>query len=105
MAPGEMLMLGAYTTFVVQEIIRTSAPHLFDVSLVIALPLAFLVSGGIGIAIERIIIRFFYGRPLDTLLAAWGLSLALQQSVRSIFGPSNREVGAPSWMSRAFQVG
>jgi urea transport system permease protein len=105
MAHGEMVMLGAYTTFVVQEIIRTSAPHLFDVSLVIALPLAFLVSGGIGIAIERSIIRFLYGRPLDTLLATWGLSLALQQAVRSIFGPSNREVGAPSWMSGAFQVG
>ena len=105
MAHGEMVMLGAYTTFVVQDIIRTSAPHLFDMSLVIALPLAFLVAGGIGIAIERTIIRFLYGRPLETLLATWGLSLVLQQAVRSIFGPSNREVGAPSWMSGAFQVG
>ena len=105
MAHGEMVMLGAYTTFVVQEIIRTSAPHLFDVSLVIALPLAFLVSGGIGILIERSIIRFLYGRPLDTLLATWGLSLVLQQAVRSIFGPSNREVGSPSWMSGTFQLG
>jgi urea transport system permease protein len=105
MAHGEMVMLGAYTTFVVQEVIRTSAPHLFDSSLVIALPLAFLVSGGIGILIERSIIRFLYGRPLDTLLATWGLSLVLQQAVRSIFGPSNREVGAPSWMSGAFQLG
>ncbi|MDP3243702.1 MAG: urea ABC transporter permease subunit UrtB, partial [Reyranella sp.] len=95
MAHGEMVMLGAYTTFVVQEVIRTSAPHLFDVSLVIALPLAFLVSGAIGILIERTIIRFLYGRPLDTLLATWGLSLVLQQAVRSIFGSSNREVGAP----------
>ena len=105
MAHGEMVMLGAYTTFVVQEIIRTSAPHLFDVSLVIALPLAFLVAGGIGILIERSIIRFLYGRPLDTLLATWGLSLVLQQAVRSIFGPSNREVGSPSWMSGTFQLG
>ena len=105
MAHGEMVMLGAYTTFVVQEVIRTSAPHLFDVSLVIALPLAFLVSGAIGILIERTIIRFLYGRPLDTLLATWGLSLVLQQAVRSIFGSSNREVGAPSWMSGAFQLG
>jgi len=105
MAHGEMVMLGAYTTFVVQEVIRTSAPHLFDVSLVIALPLAFVVSGAIGILIERTIIRFLYGRPLDTLLATWGLSLVLQQAVRSIFGSSNREVGAPSWMSGAFQLG
>ncbi|MBV8409500.1 MAG: urea ABC transporter permease subunit UrtB [Alphaproteobacteria bacterium] len=105
MAHGEMVMLGAYTTFVVQEIIRTRAPQLFDASLVIALPLAFLVAGVVGIAIERSIIRFLYGRPLDTLLATWGLSLVLQQAVRSIFGPSNREVGAPSWMSGTFQVG
>ena len=105
MAHGEMVMLGAYTTFVVQDVIRTSAPHLFDVSLIIALPLAFVVSGAIGILIERTIIRFLYGRPLDTLLATWGLSLVLQQAVRSIFGSSNREVGAPSWMSGAFQLG
>jgi len=105
MAHGEMVMLGAYTTFIVQEIIRTSAPHLFDASLVIALPLAFVVSGVVGILIERTIIRFLYGRPLDTLLATWGLSLVLQQAVRSIFGSSNREVGAPSWMSGTFQLG
>jgi urea transport system permease protein len=105
MAHGEMVMLGAYTTFVVQEVIRSSAPHLFDMSLFIALPLAFLVSGGIGIVIERTIIRFLYGRPLDTLLATWGLSLVLQQAVRSIFGSSNREVGSPSWMSGSFHVG
>ena len=105
MAHGEMVMLGAYTTFVVQDIIRTSFPHLFDASLLIALPLAFVVAGLVGIAIERGIIRFLYGRPLDTLLATWGLSLVLQQAVRSIFGPSNREVGAPSFMSGAFQVG
>ncbi|HZQ00407.1 MAG TPA: urea ABC transporter permease subunit UrtB [Reyranella sp.] len=105
MAHGEMVMLGAYTTFVVQEIIRVRAPQLFDASIVIALPLAFIVSGAVGIAIERTIIRFLYGRPLDTLLATWGLSLALQQAVRSLFGPTNREVGAPSWMSGAFQVG
>ncbi|WP_422001978.1 urea ABC transporter permease subunit UrtB [Reyranella sp.] len=105
MAHGEMVMLGAYTTFVVQEIIRTSAPHLFDASLMFALPLAFLVAGGVGILIERGIIRFLYGRPLDTLLATWGLSLVLQQAVRSIFGPNNREVGAPAFMSGAFQVG
>jgi urea transport system permease protein len=105
MAHGEMVMLGAYTTFVVQEIIRTSYPALFDYSLLIAVPLAFIVAGAVGILIERSIIRFLYGRPLETLLATWGLSLVLQQAVRSMFGPTNREVGNPSWMSGAFEVG
>jgi urea transport system permease protein len=105
MAHGEMVMLGAYTTFVVQEVIRTQAPWLFDWSLLIALPLAFLVSGAVGIAIERSIIRFLYGRPLETLLATWGLSLILQQAVRTIFGPDNRQVGNPGWMAGAFNLG
>ncbi|HVO13691.1 MAG TPA: urea ABC transporter permease subunit UrtB [Alphaproteobacteria bacterium] len=105
MAHGEMVMLGAYTTFVVQETIRRNDPSLFDYSLVIALPLAFLVAGAVGILIERTIIRFLYGRALETLLATWGLSLILQQAVRTIFGPTNREVGAPTWMSGAFQFG
>jgi urea transport system permease protein len=105
MAHGEMVMIGAYTTFVVQEVIRTRYPGLFDVSLLIAVPLAFLVAGGIGVAIERGIIRFLYGRPLETLLATWGLSLVLQQAVRTAFGPTNREVGNPSWMSGAFELG
>ena len=105
MAHGEMVMLGAYTTFVVQEVIRTRYPGLFDYSLLIAVPLAFLVAGAIGVLIERSIIRFLYGRPLETLLATWGLSLVLQQAVRTMFGPTNREVGNPSWMSGAFEVG
>ena len=105
MAHGEMVMLGAYTTFVVQALIRAYDPALFDYSLLIAIPLAFLVSGAVGVAIERSIIRFLYGRPLETLLATWGLSLILQQAVRTIFGPTNREVGAPSWMSGAFELG
>jgi urea transport system permease protein len=105
MAHGEMVMLGAYTTFVVQQIIRTRYPGLFDYSLLIAVPLAFLVSGVVGIAVERGIIRFLYGRPLETLLATWGLSLILQQVVRTIFGPTNQEVGNPSWMSGAFDFG
>jgi urea transport system permease protein len=105
MAHGEMVMLGAYTTFVVQEVIRTRYPALFDYSLLIAVPLAFLVAGAIGVLIERSIIRFLYGRPLETLLATWGLSLVLQQAVRTMFGPTNREVGNPSWMSGAFEVG
>jgi urea transport system permease protein len=105
MAHGEMVMIGAYCTFVVQEVIRTRYPDLFDYSLLIAVPLAFIVSGAIGILIERSIIRFLYGRPLETLLATWGLSLVLQQAVRTLFGPTNREVGNPSWMSGAFDLG
>ncbi len=105
MAHGEMVMIGAYVTFIVQDVIRTSFPGLFDYSLAFALPLAFLISGAVGVAIERSIIRFLYGRPLETLLATFGLSLVLQQAVRSIFGPTNREVGNPSWMSGAFDLG
>jgi urea transport system permease protein len=105
MAHGEMVMIGAYVTFVVQETIRTSFPGLFDYSLLMAVPLAFIVAGAIGILIERSIIRFLYGRPLETLLATWGLSLVLQQAVRTMFGPTNREVGNPSWMSGAFELG
>lgn len=107
MAHGELVMLGAYTTFVVQDLIRAHAPGLFDWSLAM-LPLAFLVTGAIGIAIERGIVRRLYGRPLETLLATWGVSLILQQAVRSIFGPNSRQVktrtgcrAAPkSWASR-----
>ena len=105
MAHGEMVMLGAYTTFVVQEVIRAYNPALFDYSLAIAIPLAFLVAGFIGILIERGIIRFLYGRPLETLLATWGLSLIIQQAVRTAFGPTNKDVGNPSWMSGAFDLG
>ncbi|KQT85213.1 urea ABC transporter permease subunit UrtB [Aurantimonas sp. Leaf443] len=105
MAHGEMVMLGAYTTFMVQEVIRAHAPWLFDWSLAIALPLAFLVSGTVGLVMERGLIRFLYGRPLETLLATYGVSLMLQQGVRTIFGPTNREVGNPTWMSGAFDVG
>jgi urea transport system permease protein len=105
MAHGEMVMIGAYATFVVQDLIRNSYPALFGYSLAIAIPLAFIVAGFVGILIERCIIRFLYGRPLETLLATWGLSLILQQAVRTIFGPNNREVGNPSFMSGAFDLG
>ena len=122
MAHGEMVMLGAYATFVVQESIRTKTIVLglpgmlaleiplpvnlsLDWSLPIAIPIAFLVAALVGMAIERTIIRFLYGRPLETLLATWGLSLILQQAVRSVFGPTNREVANPSWMSGAFEFG
>ncbi len=88
-----------------RTVIRGSFPGLFDYSLLFALPLAFLVSGGCGFAMERGIIRFLYGRPLETLLATWGVSLFLQQAVRTIFGPTNQEVGIPSWMSGAYELG
>jgi urea transport system permease protein len=105
MAHGEMVMLGAYTTFVVQEVIRGFAPWMFDYSLAIAIPAAFMVAGLVGIAIERGVIRFLYGRPLETLLATWGISLILQQAVRTMFGPNNREVGTPAFMSGVVDIG
>ncbi|MDT7953220.1 MAG: urea ABC transporter permease subunit UrtB [Acetobacteraceae bacterium] len=105
MAHGEMVMIGAYVTYIVQEVIRQHAPGLFGASLLIAVPLAFLVSGAIGVLIERTLIRYLYGRPLETLLATFGLSLVLQQAVRTIFGPTNREVGTPAWMSGSGMIG
>ena len=105
MAHGEMVMLGAYTTYVVQELIRAHNPALFGYSLAFAIPLAFLFAGFVGILIERGIIRFLYGRPLETLLATWGLSLIIQQGVRTAFGPTNKDVGNPSWMSGSFDLG
>lgn len=100
MAHGELIMLGAYTTYVVQQVF----PNLIDYSLFIALPLAFAVSGLMGVFIERTIIRLLYGRPLETLLATFGVSLILQQSVRSIFTPLNRAVSSPSWMSGSLEI-
>ncbi len=105
MAHGEMVMLGAYVTFVVQQTMHAHAPWLLGGSLLVSVPLAFLIAGAIGIAIERGLIRFLYGRPLETLLATWGLSLILQQAVRSIFGPTNRAVSTPDWMSGAAKLG
>ncbi|MCG6121506.1 MAG: urea ABC transporter permease subunit UrtB [Microvirga sp.] len=104
MAHGEMVIIGAYTTYVVQQVIRAYAPGLFDASLLIAIPTAFIVAGAIGIAIERGIIRWLYGRPLETLLATWGLSLVLQQAVRTIFGPTNKQVGTPSFMQGSVEI-
>jgi urea transport system permease protein len=105
MAHGEMVMLGAYTTFVTQDFIRQSAPGMIEWSLLIALPLAFLFTALVGIVIERGIIKHLYGRALETLLATWGVSLILQQAVRTIFGPTNQEVSNPSWMSGAIEIG
>ena len=105
MAHGEMVMLGAYTTFVVQDGDPRLAPGLFDWSLPSRCRWRSWSPARVGVAIERGIIRFLYGRPLETLLATWGVCLILQQAVRSIFGPTNREVGNPSWMSGAFELG
>jgi urea transport system permease protein len=102
MAHGEMVMLGAYATYVVQTLLP---PSLQEWSLAFAIPLAFVVSGLVGIAIERLVIRFLYTRPLETLLATWGVSLILQQTVRSIFGANNRQVTNPHFMSGAFELG
>ena len=102
MTHGEMVMLGAYATFVVQSVLP---PSLSEWSLAIALPVAFLVSAGVGVALERAVIQFLYGRPLETLLATWGVSLILQQAVRSVFGANNRQVHAPKFMSGAFDLG
>ena len=100
MAHGELIMLGAYTTFVVQQ----ALPNSHEWSLLIAVPAAFLVSALVGILIERFVIRFLYGRPLETLLATFGVSLILQQAVRVIFSPLNRTVITPDWMSGALQI-
>jgi urea transport system permease protein len=106
MAHGEMIMLGAYTTFLVQEIFRTVAPpEAFGLYVVAAIPAAFIVAGAFGILIERGCIRFLYGRPLETLLATWGISLILQQLVRSLFGANNREVANPDWLAGALELG
>ncbi|HEY4041883.1 MAG TPA: urea ABC transporter permease subunit UrtB, partial [Rhodopila sp.] len=105
MAHGEMVMIGAYVTFVVQQLMHAYLPALYGISLLIAVPMAFLTSGLVGVAVERSLIRWLYGRPLETLLATWGLSLVLQQVVRSIFGANNQQVDTPGWMSGAFQLG
>jgi urea transport system permease protein len=100
MAHGEMIMLGAYTTYVVQQLM----PEHIGLSLVVSIPAAFLVAGAVGVAIERGVIRHLYGRPLETLLATFGISLILQQAVRSVFSPLNREVATPDWMAGTFML-
>ena len=105
MAHGEMIMLGAYVAYVVQELFRALLPSgVFDAYLLVAVPVAFLFAGLLGVVLERCLIRFLYGRPLETLLATWGVSLILQQGVRSIFGSPNKEVSNPGWMTGGFDV-
>ena len=104
MAHGEMLMIGAYSTFVIQNLFKEYLPNLFDWYLIAAIPTAFIVSGVIGIIMERSVIRHLYGRPLETLLATWGISLILIQTVRLIFGAQNVEVANPSYLSGGIQA-
>ena len=100
MAHGELMMLGAYTVYVMQLIM----PGHPGASTVIAVPAAFLVSGAVGVLIERGVVRFLYGRPLETLLATFGVSLILQQAARDVFTANNRPVESPSWMSGLWQI-
>ena len=100
MAHGELMMLGAYTTYVVQ----LAMPNHIGASIIVAVPLAFLVSGLVGVLIERGVVRFLYGRPLETLLATFGISLILQQVVRDIFTANNRPVETPAWMAGSWQI-
>jgi urea transport system permease protein len=105
MAHGEMLMLGAYATYVVQTWFRAYLPDLLDWYLLAAVPAAFLVAALVGVVLERSVIRFLYGRPLETLLTTWGISLILIQFVRMLFGAQNVEVANPTWMSGGFDLG
>ncbi len=100
MAHGELMMLGAYTTYVVQ----LAMPNHIGASILVAVPAAFVVGGLAGVVLERTIIRFLYGRPLETLLATFGVSLVLQQMVRSVFSANNRSVETPAWMSGTWQL-
>ncbi|WP_137895336.1 urea ABC transporter permease subunit UrtB [Ramlibacter sp. 2FC] len=104
MAHGELMMIGAYATYVVQGLFQKYLPGAFDWYLVAALPVAFLASAGVGAVLERGVLRFLYGRPLETLLATWGISLVLMQGVRSLFGAQNVGVENPSWMSGGLQL-
>ncbi len=100
MAHGELIMIGAYTTYVVQQLM----PNHIGISILVAIPAAFATAALTGVAIERLVIRFLYGRPLETLLATFGISLFLQQAVRSVFSPLNRPVSSPDWMSGSLQI-
>ncbi|MBL0918080.1 MAG: urea ABC transporter permease subunit UrtB [Hydrogenophaga sp.] len=104
MAHGELIMIGAYATWLVQTVFRQHFPDWFDAYLLVALPVAFAASALVGAVMERTVIRFLYGRPLETLLATWGISLVLMQTVRSLFGAQNVAVENPSWMSGGIVV-
>jgi urea transport system permease protein len=104
MAHGELMMVGAYATYVVQGLFRQYLPGFFDAYLIAALPVSFFTAAMVGVVLERGVLRHLYGRPLETLLATWGISLMLMQAVRTIFGAQNVAVENPSWMSGGVQV-
>ena len=104
MAHGEFLMLGAYSTYLVQSFFRAYLPGAFDWYVVAALPVAFVVTACVGMALERTVLRWLYGRPLETLLTTWGVSLLLIQACRTIFGAQNVEVENPAWLSGGFAL-
>ena len=104
MAHGELIMIGAYTTYVVQNLFRSHLPQAFDAYLLAAVPASFAIAGLVGMALERTVIRWLYGRPLETLLATWGISLILIQSVRTIFGAQNVQVENPGFMSGGVEI-
>ena len=104
MAHGELMMIGAYATYVVQILFRQYLPAAFDWYLLVAVPISFLSAALVGAVLERLVLKHLYGRPLETLLATWGISLVLMQSVRSLFGAQNVGVENPSWMSGGVQL-
>jgi urea transport system permease protein len=104
MAHGELMMIGAYATYAVQNVFRHYLPGAFDWYIVLAVPASFLAAAAVGAVLERGVFRFLYGRPLETLLASWGISLVLMQAVRSIFGAQNVQVENPAWMSGGFDI-
>lgn len=100
MAHGEFIMIGAYTTYVIQQIFVSHLPQsAFGYFFILSIPISFLVAALIGLALEKTVIRFLYDRPLDSLLATWGISLIFQQAARSIFGAPNVAVIAPEWLN------
>ncbi len=104
MAHGELMMIGAYATYVIQNLFRAYLPGAFDAYVLVAIPVSFLAAALVGAALERSVIRWLYGRPLETLLATWGISLMLQQLVRTIFGAQNVPVENPNWLSGGIDV-
>ena len=104
MAHGELMALGAYATFVVQNVFRARWPERVDAYFLVALPVAFLVAAAVGLLLERGVIRFLYGRPLETLLLTWGASLIIQQGLRLWFGAANVDVASPRWLSGGVPV-
>ncbi len=104
MAHGELMMVGAYATYVIQVFFRHHFESSFDFYLVVAVPVSFITAALVGAVLERSVLRFLYGRPLETLLATWGISLILMQLVRTIFGAQNVTVENPSWMSGGIQA-